>query len=127
MWNCYYYCVYIINQQLIKIELIFPTLKVHLILSSDSIKEPQEEQIHYQIPETPEVKANLLPMETDVISSEEDDILARESPESNLKSSPPSEVDFVKVLIQISLTVLQDFIIINNLCQYSITFPCYVH
>lgn len=87
------------NLHLIINELKFPTLKVHLILSSDSIKEPQEEQVpvHYQIPETPEVKPNLLPMETDVISSEEDDILARESPESNLKSSPPSEVDFVKV------------------------------
>ncbi|KAK4294256.1 hypothetical protein Pmani_033111 [Petrolisthes manimaculis] len=62
----------------------------------DSIKEPQEEQIHYQIPETPEVKPDLLPMETDVISSEEDDILARESPESNHKSSPPSETSFLK-------------------------------
>ena len=36
-------------------------------------------------------------METDVISSEEDDILARESPESEHKSSPNSEGDFMEV------------------------------
>lgn len=40
-----------------------------------------------------EIKPSLLPMETDVISSEEDDILARESPESDHKSSPSPEDD----------------------------------
>lgn len=36
-------------------------------------------------------------METDVISSEEDDILARESPESERKSPPSSHEDFREV------------------------------
>lgn len=39
-----------------------------------------------------DTKPSLIPMETDVISSEEDDILARESPDS-LNKSPPTPQD----------------------------------
>ncbi|XP_064095667.1 biorientation of chromosomes in cell division protein 1-like 1 [Macrobrachium nipponense] len=43
-------------------------------------------------------KPSLLPMETDVISSEEDDILARESPDGDSKSSCSSEAEEVKTM-----------------------------
>ncbi|KAK8744715.1 hypothetical protein OTU49_000579, partial [Cherax quadricarinatus] len=61
-----------------------------------SNRDEQEEtvQLHIQSLDT---KPSLLPMETDVISSEEDDILARESPESTHRSTPSPNGDLLKI------------------------------
>lgn len=56
-----------------------------------------DDSVVVQVNTTPDIKPSLLPMETDVISSEEDDILARESPESEHKSPPSSHEDFMEV------------------------------
>ncbi|XP_050724221.1 biorientation of chromosomes in cell division protein 1-like 1 isoform X2 [Eriocheir sinensis] len=55
-----------------------------------------EDPVVVPVSSSPETKPGLLPMETDVISSEEDDILARESPESEHKSSPSSHDEFME-------------------------------
>lgn len=57
-------------------------------------KEPQDTGQPHQGMNIMETKPSLIPMETDVISSEEDDILARESPDS-LHKSPPTPHDAV--------------------------------
>lgn len=56
-----------------------------------------EDSVVPPVSTSPEAKPSLLPMETDVISSEEDDILARESPESEHKSPPSSHEEFMEV------------------------------
>lgn len=63
-----------------------------------NISAPEDSAV-VQTNTAPEVKPSLLPMETDVISSEEDDILARESPESEHKSPPSPHEDFMEVCI----------------------------
>ncbi|KAK7070237.1 hypothetical protein SK128_021504 [Halocaridina rubra] len=54
--------------------------------SEDDKEKPQVEEKKIKVEEHQETKPALLPMETDVISSEEDDILARESPDGDKKS-----------------------------------------
>ncbi|XP_042877657.1 biorientation of chromosomes in cell division protein 1-like 1 isoform X2 [Penaeus japonicus] len=59
---------------------------------ADTSKEPQDTGQPYPGLNIMDTKPSLIPMETDVISSEEDDILARESPDS-LNKSPPTPQD----------------------------------
>lgn len=56
-----------------------------------------DDSVILQVNTAPDIKPSLLPMETDVISSEEDDILVRESPESEHKSPPSSHDNFMEV------------------------------
>ncbi|XP_068236342.1 biorientation of chromosomes in cell division protein 1-like 1 isoform X2 [Palaemon carinicauda] len=58
----------------------------------------EEEQLPTPLEPMDVKKPSLLPMETDVISSEEDDILARESPDGDSKSSCSLEAEEVKTV-----------------------------
>lgn len=76
---------------------VFKEEKEEEEVASRIVKEEEEELEELKIKPVEtieEVKPSLLPMETDVISSEEDDILARESPEASHKSdSSPEDVE----------------------------------
>lgn len=76
-----------------------------MFVFTDLLTKPQEAPLENEIipiqvtNAPPEIKPSLIPMETDVISSEEDDILAHESPESFHKSPQNKEEDIVNVSV----------------------------